>query len=317
MVSVVELNVNDLRVLSFGKYLLQQAQSQAKLSHPLNSAAVMSAQDAIELFLTVLANKYEINADKVRFMEYWECLAKKGVQLQYKEEMRHLNSCRVSIKHSGAFASTEDIDRALNFADLFIRDVVERVFSTSFDDLSLIQFIAYEEVRDLLNEAQQALHQNDYVCTLEKAAEAFSALLDNYIDSRKVHPWDNAYRFSQLGAFDTGFNLMKTANGDIPRYIDRVSESINALSKAVKVLALGIDFDSFEHFKMITPEVYSFAGASRTPCWLAETREAVSDNSSCAEWALNFVIETAVALSSRPAPAKLTSFSDDFLQTAG
>lgn len=314
MVSVVELNVNDLRVLSFGKYLLQQAQSQAKLSPPLNSAAVMSAQDAIELFLTVLANKCEINADKVRFMEYWERLADKGVQLQYKEEMRHLNSCRVSIKHSGAFASTEDIDRALNFADLFIRDVVEREFSTSYDDLSLIQFIAYEEVRGLLNEAQQFLRQSDYVCTLEKAAEAFSVLLDNYIDSRKVHPWDDAYRFSQLGAFDTGFNLTKTANGDISRYIDRVSKSINALSEAVKVLALGINFDSYEHFKMITPEVYSFAGAKRTPYWLAETREAVSDNSSCAEWALNFVVETAIALSSRPAPAKLTSFSDNFLQ---
>lgn len=286
---MIKLDVNDMRALSFGKYLLKLSKSQAEMPAPLNSASIMSAQDAIELFLTIIADKCDLKSDSISFMGYWDVLAAKGIQLPYKEEMRRLNKCRVMIKHDGRFPSEIDIKRALSSADLFVRNVIESVFGTTYDELSLLQFITFDSVRQLLAEAQDLLNRKDFSGCIEKAAEAFSVLLEEYINSRRANPWNKPYQFSKIRALDTGFNLMKTAGGDIAQYIDNVSQSIINLDEAVKVLALGIDLDSYEFFKMISPNVYSFAGGHRQCYWMKETKDAVSSESSYAQWAFDFV----------------------------
>lgn len=101
-----------------------RAHEDARLPSPLNAAAVLSAQDAVEMVLIVISQALHLDPNKFQFMAFWEAFAKRGLELPYKESMRRLNDCRAAIEHRGSFPSTFDIERFVADVEAFVGDSI-------------------------------------------------------------------------------------------------------------------------------------------------------------------------------------------------
>lgn len=177
---VLELTVNDVHRLAFAKFLMSHAQQQSKSASPLNASAVLSSQDAVELFLIIVAQKVNLDPNKINFMDFWERLESKDIRLPYKEAMRHLNDCRVMIKHKGAFPSASDVDRCVADAYSFLNEATGVVFNTSFENVSLLDFVPYESVREHIVSAEEYLENGKFADSIEQSALAFEYLLNEF-----------------------------------------------------------------------------------------------------------------------------------------
>ena len=79
--SKLELTEADARRLAFAQHLIMRAQEDARLPSPLNAAAVLSAQDAVEMVLIVISQTLDLDPNKYKFMAFWEAFAKRGIEL--------------------------------------------------------------------------------------------------------------------------------------------------------------------------------------------------------------------------------------------
>lgn len=296
----------EVRRLAFASYLLDRARKQAALSQPMNASALLSAQDAVETVLVVVAERNGLR-DSFSLLGYWDELAgKKGVLLPSKEQMRHLNDCRVAIKHKGTFPLKFDVDRSVADALDFFRIVLRDVFGLNPRNLSMLEFVSYSGVRDELKKAQELLDDGSLSESVAHSALAFDVLLSDYVSNRGANGRGEPYKFSSVRASDSADRIFGIDYGaehrNITNYVDKVSKSLDSISEATKILALGIDFDEYVLFKQLTPEVVALANGERRYYPYAEINEAVGKSLDAARWCLRFVTETAIMLSSKEVP---------------
>lgn len=305
--SKLELTEADARRLAFAKHLIMRAQEDARLPSPLNAAAVLSAQDAVEMVLIVISQTLDIDPNKYKFMAFWEAFAKRGIELPYKESMRRLNDCRVAIKHRGSFPSTFDVERVVADADAFVAESIACAYGADRAVEGLFGFITYEGVREHLRKARFHLEEHERTVSVEESALAFNELLNEYWDARSMGPGSSPFSFNKFGRFDNAFFRVPDENGfkDLKKHVDKTVETAEAMDEALRVLSLGLDMDSYIVFKRLTPSVLHFVGGRVECYWLAETQESVELSDDVAAWCFSFVFEAALELSSRsnPAPA--------------
>lgn len=300
----MEPTTTDIKRLAFARNLILKAREQAMLPSPLSSSAILSAQDAVEMFLIVVAQRLSLDPNKYQFMAFWEAFSEKGVKLPYKEPMRHLNECRVAIKHRGTFPSEFDVQRAVADAEQFLDESMKSLFGRDLSETGLLDFIGYRAVRDYLEKAVAFLAQGKFAESVAHSALAFSQLQEDYLSSRRIGAVDKPYCFSRFTALDRGLSIVgdERAVRKLGDFIDKTVETSKELDEAVKVLALGIDFDSYVVFKQLTPDIFRFAGGKAEPYWLGTVLDAVKGSDDAAEWCLDFVTESALKLSIRANP---------------
>lgn len=284
-----------------------RAQEDARLSSPLNAAAVLSAQDAVEIVLIVISQALDLAPNKYKFMGFWEAFAKHGLELPYKESMRRLNDCRVAIKHRGSFPSTFDVERVVADAEAFVAESITCAYGADRAAEGLFGFITYEGVREHLRKARFHLEGHERTASVEWSALAFDELLNDYWDTRSMGPGSSPFSFNKFGRFDNAFSWVPAERGfrDLRKHVYKTVETAEAMDEALRVLSLGLDMDSYIVFKRLTPRVFHFAGGRVECYWLAETQESVELSDDVVAWCFGFVFEAALELSSRsnPAPA--------------
>lgn len=307
--SKLELTEADARRLAFAQHLIMRAQEDARLPSPLNAAAVLSAQDAVEMVLIVISQTLNLDPNKYKFMAFWEAFAKRGIELPYKESMRRLNDCRVAIKHRGSFPATFDVERVVADAEAFVAESIACAFGTDRAVEGLFGFITYEGVREHLRKARVHLEEHERTLSVEESALAFDELLNEYWDARSMGADSSPFSFSKFGRFDTSFPWAPGDHGfkDFQNHVDKTVKTAEAMDEALRVLSLGLDMDSYMVFKRLTPNVFHFVGGRAECYWLAETQESVELGDGAAEWCFGFVFEAALELSSRPNPAPAMS----------
>jgi len=116
-----------IKRLAFIKYLLNQANNASHFPEPLSSSSILSFHDAVELFLHLCAEQYNLNTKNISFIEYWEKLkpplsTANKPELTQKESMRRLNDARVSLKHHGTLPSKLDIDNFRVICNTFFEE---------------------------------------------------------------------------------------------------------------------------------------------------------------------------------------------------
>lgn len=229
--SKLELTEADARRLAFAQHLIMRAQEDARLPSPLNAAAVLSAQDAVEMVLIVISQTLDLDPNKYQFMAFWEAFARRGIELPYKESMRRLNDCRVAIKHRGSFPSTFDVERVVADADAFVAESIACAFGTDRAVEGLFGFISYEGVREHLRQARVHLEEHKRTASVEESALAFDELVNEYWDTRSMGPGSSPFSFNKFGRFDNASSWVPAERGfkDLRKHVDKTVETAEAM----------------------------------------------------------------------------------------
>ena len=232
-------------------------------------------------------------------MEYWDLISQKlsNQELTQKESMRRLNKARVALKHHGTLPSKLDIEAFRASATNFFEENTPIVFGIDFSDISLVELIQCEDVKNNLKDAEEFLKENKIEESLDKVALAFAQLIDDY-ESRKIGRYGRSPFFfgesmTFLSSFHMGIN--RVTERRLAEFIDKVKESIESLQQAVKILSLGIDYRKYVKFRLLTPHVWRTLDGtyhiSRVQ-WGSRGEPTVEDVQFC----IDFVIESAVTL---------------------
>jgi len=292
-----------IRRLAFIKYLYKMAIEQSKKQEPLCSASILIFHDAVELFLQLSSEKLDFGKQQPNFMDYWDLFSSKIPigGLTQKESMRRLNKSRVALKHNGTLPSKLDIETFRANVTSFFKENTPLVFGINFSDISMVELIKCEDVKNNLKETENLLQKNQIEESLDKVALAFNQLIDDFEERLLKKYGRNPFFFGESMTFLSSFHLGISRGGDsdferkLAEYIDKVKGSIEAFQKAVKIISLGIDYRRYIKFRLLTPSISRTIDGNyviqRFP-WGSEGKPTSDDVQYC----IDFVLEIAITL---------------------
>jgi len=291
-----------IKRLAFIKYLYKLAVDQSRGPEPLCSASILFFHDAIELFLQLASEHVEVGKQQPSFMEYWSLISQKlpNQELTQKESMRRLNRARVALKHHGNLPSKLDIEAFRAITTNFFEENTPIVFDIDFSDVTLVELIQCEGVKNILKEAEELLKENKIEESLDKVALAFAQLIDDY-EGRKIGRYGKSLFFfgesmTFLSSSHMGINRVTGPEFErLAEFIDKVSKSIESLQQAVKILSLGIDYSRYVKFRLLTPHI---SRNMKGDYIILRGREnsKVKSTIEDVQFCIDFVIESAVTL---------------------
>jgi hypothetical protein len=218
------------------------------------------------------------------FNSYWTGLKNlpKPVHLPLERQMRRLNQARVALKHHGQRPSSDQLLTHLENARAFIEDVCDQNFGTSLAEISLIELIKNEKVRNLLRNAQEAVGRNDLQDAFTKAALGFaygSADVGRFVGPPLLAE-------PRLQHFSFGVrNFDRSLRPLLGKIDDTFKQMANRLDLKFTLVLLGVDGSSYTKFQQLTPAVsISVAGIARH-VWF----RTISGTPEDATWCINFV----------------------------
>lgn len=291
---------NTLRRLAFIKYMFKTATEQSEAPQPLCSMSILMFHDAIELFLQLASEQVDANTNKTGFMEYWERISNQlsNGELTQKESMRRLNKARVALKHHGTKPSQHDIEAFRASAANFFQDNTSIIFDVGFSSISLSEFVQPKSAKNAIESAEDELRENNLKEALVNTALAFHHMLRHYEERQSGPRGRSPFFFGKDLTFQNSFHLGLSRRdqqglGKLSTFVDRVTESLDAMQDAIKILALGLDYREYSVFKRLTPQVLSTVGDD-VDFRLRGNPEDISVDD--VQFCIDFVVETAIKL---------------------
>ena len=293
------LDKSVVKRLALIKYFYKVAIEQSQRPEPLCSASVLTFHNAIEFFLQLASEYLDVGRGQSSFMEYWEILASKlpeGVPTQ-KESIRRLNRARVALKHHGTSPSKLDIEAFRASATNFFEENTSPIFDIKFSEISLIELVQCEEIKNNLEESERLLKENKIEESLDKVAISFTQLIGDYESRKRGRFGRSPFFFGESLTFLSSFHMGidRSKERKLADFVDKIKESVEALQVAVKILSLGVDYRRYVKFRLLTPHIdRALAGnylISRGN-WGEKGVPSVEDVQFC----IDFVIESAVIL---------------------
>jgi hypothetical protein len=168
----LQLSPDHVTRLALARYLLQHAGTLIEKPPPLCSLALLSMHDAIEMVLDVLAETADVAIPlRTNFNEYWTLLLKdpNRVYLSLERPIKRLNVARVALKHHGHRPAGDQLIAHLDNAVAFIEDVCDKNFDLALSDISMVELIKNDRVRNSLKEAQEAISRKGLQTAFMKA----------------------------------------------------------------------------------------------------------------------------------------------------
>jgi hypothetical protein len=262
--------------LVFIKYMVGVADAQSQLPEPLNSLALLTYHDAIELFLGLALDALGAKVDERRpdFGDYFAAIdasiggAKK---ISHVEAMKNMNRARTSLKHAGLLPSRNTVERTRSNVLRFLSDNVPTIFlGHLFESVSLLDLVQSEGAKRHLVEAVRLNGTNatdDRRLALIAVTVAFGQLLQEYEDRKKKPLWVGSYTSVIAPDIDfPSYYINNVEDDDTRMALTRVAEATDTLADAIVLLRLGIDGRKFARFDALTPSgvdekdgVYVFA----------------------------------------------------------
>lgn len=286
-----------LKRLAFVKYLFTLAVEQSKAPEILAAASLLTFHDAIELFLQISSEYLNAKADQPNFMEYWNLISKKTTkELPQKEAMRRLNKARVALKHNGIMSSKTDIESFRVTTEQFFIDASKLIYEIEFQDISLIEYVTPEESREHLKKAEQFLAQDSYSEATQEIALSFEKMISAY-ESDKEMEFQSPFFFGKDMTFlsSSHLGIDRSDFGEFADFVDNVKESIEAMQKSIKILALGLDYKKYSKFMMHLPYVAKMLSGDYRVFEGIHKKESTADKEYI-EFCIHFVIECSVKL---------------------
>lgn len=215
--------------------------------------------------------------------------------------MRRLNNARVGLKHHGTFASSSVIEEFSVATERFFIDNTSRVFGIEFAAVSLIEAVSYAAVQAHLHSAQDALEAGDMQKALDESAIGFARLLDDYEQTKRGRFGRSPFFFGKdmrfLNSFFSRLGRSESLNSPdrkLAEFVDKVTESVEAMQEAMKLVSLGLDYRRYARFQLLTPHVHRTMGSEKY--MIGHTSGTYSPTADDGQFCIDFVIESALRL---------------------
>jgi hypothetical protein len=158
----------------------------AERNDPVSSGLAISLfQDAVEMFVWTLIKERNIHVDKnSQFTNNIKSLSDKGIKLSFVAQLHELNTSRVGFKHYGNLPAIAEATKFRTYVEEFLRVSFFDHFGQNFDDLSLVDLIAFDDVRSRLKSSEQSVKLTQYSEAINEAAIAKAMLfskLDRFV----------------------------------------------------------------------------------------------------------------------------------------
>jgi hypothetical protein len=158
----------------------------AERNDPVSSGLAISLfQDAVEMFVWTLIKERNIPVkENAQFTSNIESLSNAGVKLPFIPKMLELNKSRVGFKHYGNLPAIAEATKFRAYVEEFLRVSFVDQFVQNFDDLSLVDLIAFDDVRSRLKASEQLVKSAQYSDAINEAAIAKGMLfskLDRFV----------------------------------------------------------------------------------------------------------------------------------------
>lgn len=282
-----------LKRLSYIKQLYLIGIKQSSQHESIAVFSILSFHDSIEMFLKLLSEHLNINSTKFSFMDYWENIN----SLTLKESMRNLNSRRVNIKHKGLLPAKSEIEISrINTTDFFNQNC-KLNFGVEFSEISLINLIQYEKVKEYLEFAQDSLNKGKNQESIIASTFAFNELLFSYENNKSS--WGHSPFLvgkDMTWGMRSSHEIRSSKNSEakiLLKDLQTVWESVKEIQKVIKINNLGIVYKDYIKFKYLTPEVYRSHDNQLSPGSMFLSAKWTKEN---CEFCINFVIENSLNL---------------------
>lgn len=281
------LDAPTMNRLAFIRLLYFQAVELAKRPEPLSSASVLTFHDTVELFLILAAEHLGAPAlpRDGAFLEYWRTLRPqrgydKGVQLSGHTALGRLHHVRNDFKHAGRLPTRAEAEDAFSSVRRFLEDNTPKVFGIEFGDIDLVDVIPQIHIRNKLRAADAAEAAGKRTEAMGLLGSIFTGQFDPldrrgrpFRFGRTLDPWiDNQEEPDEEGTNEgvpgqegEAGKALEKIHEDLGRLgggLAQVTDAVGQLQKAMRVIALGIDYGQFLRFEALT-DVDLFHAATR------------------------------------------------------
>jgi hypothetical protein len=132
--------------------------------------------------LKCLATKYNISVKKeFTFKDLWNEIIKK-TDLPLKSQLFNLHEERNLVQHAGIIPSYEDVIAFKKYVEDFLKEVIEREFKISFDEVSLAWLIENGELRKVIQKAEKFFENEKYKECIKSCDDALIKATFNIAD---------------------------------------------------------------------------------------------------------------------------------------
>lgn len=268
----IEITKTILEKLAYAKFLYDQGLSNSTKPYPFSTIAILNYHDAIEFFLAVVMDAY--NVPKSQGIN--DCISRlkqKNISISDDVGVNKISNIRNNLKHGALIPSAIQLKDSTLHTTAFLNDNCKALLDLDFEQISTAQLINDEEIKTHLLSAADKFKANDIDNTRFELAFAFGKTVDKYKDKSKgVYPMP--FYFGNKHSFRSAFFMgLDRANGrpsdyqrlndefaeinskftKIGEFIDSAKESIEAMQDAVEMLSLGIDYKKFVIFSQMIP----------------------------------------------------------------
>jgi hypothetical protein len=287
-----------LQRLAFIKYLFSIGVHQSYQPEPLCGVSILSFHDSVELFFRLSLEKLNISTGKEpAFMEHFDIIDNhlKGTKLSQKERIRCLDKARGNLKHLGVTPSRLDIESFRITTLAFFNENCPIVFQLDFDKISLIDLIKFERPRELLKQANSNYEKGLVYETIQNLILSFRYLIRDYEESKKDRLHGSPFFFGDSMRSLSSFHLgLDSDNREAKDWVDKVTESIEAIQNAIKILSFGIDYKKYIRYRLIVASVQvSISESGRVVSYM---HGEVKLNKEDLDFCINFIVESALKL---------------------
>lgn len=155
--------------LLLSKRMFLEASSYADRADPVSAGIAISMfQDAVEIYVwTLIKERNVVTKDQAGFVSNIEAVQKAGINIPFSAKLLELNKARVGFKHYGNLPASAEAGKFRTYVEDFLNAAMLEHFAARFDELSLVDLVSDNEIRQHLRLAEQ----NIVKASLQEAAE--------------------------------------------------------------------------------------------------------------------------------------------------
>lgn len=289
--------------LALIKYLFNVASDQSREPEPMSALSILSFHDSAELFLQLAMDFVDTaGSKKTDFMAYFQFIddALESGSLTQKNGMRRLNQARVSLKHYGILPSTIEVERFRVLTSAFLEENSLLVFGLDLNQISLIDYVPHEGVRNALKSAREYTDA-DPAKSMSDIAVAFRILIDSVIDGYLGRFHRSPFPPKQDFSFDSAFFRRSGPYPDDDgreQFEDKLMKAVDGMQQPTLILSLGLDYRKYVKFSLMTPSVRRGLNGQyvvQVVQGLAGSIDWPPSPQAC-EFCIDFVIESAIRM---------------------
>lgn len=232
-----KINQEILKKMILSKLLCEKGKSACLINDIYNfSMGILILHDACDLALNAVASKVHAQIrEKTFLMDYFskiEDAVKKKQTFVHRSDINNLNTLRKNIKHQGIFADPTRDSYLSTVVEKFLKKLCKDYFRLDFETLSLKDLVKNQEIRKLLDIAEEEMKEKQYKEALESMAKTLFLAYDYLFVSSgrlaralagKTQEEENEIKFPNIDSTINDLNLLK--NG-INSYLYNVFKQI-------------------------------------------------------------------------------------------